>query len=74
MPMRRRDLTVSSSPSAAAPSAPGAPGGAETTTMDARGGVPGGCGAPDVVQELPVFVVLRVPVVPVVSDVVFADI
>ena len=42
--------------------------------MDAEGGVPGEGNAPDVVPELPAFVVLRVPVVPVVSDVVFPDI
>ena len=71
MPMRQRDLTVSSSPSAAAPSAPGAPGGTGTSTMDAGGGVIGGGCAPDVVPELPTFIVLRVPVVPVVPDVVF---
>ena len=68
MPMRRMDLTVSSSPSAAAP------GGAGTSTIDAGGGVIGGGGAPDVVPELPAFVVLRVPVVDVVFDVVFPDI
>ena len=74
MPMRRRDLTVSYSPSAAAPSAPGAPGPGGISTMDG-GGVTGEDGAPDAVPELPPCVVLKVPVDPVVSDVVvFPDI
>ena len=67
MIMRRRGLKVSSLPSAAAPSAPGAPCGA-------GGGVPGGGDAPDVFSKLLAFVVLRVTVVPVVSEVVFPDI
>ena len=63
MPMRRRDLTVSSSPSAAAPSAPGAPCGGGMSTMDGGGGVPGGATPPEPL------VVLVVPVGHVVSDV-----
>ena len=67
MPMRLRDLTVSSSPSDAAPSAPGAPGGGGMSTMDG-GGVPGGGTAEPLACEL--LVVLVVPVGDVVSDVV----
>ena len=70
--MRRRDLTVSSSPSVAAPSAPGTPGGGGLSTMDG-GGVPGGGTPEPLASEL--LVVLVVPVGDVVSDgFVFPDI
>ena len=61
MPMRRRDLTVSSSPSAAAPSAPGAPGGGGMSTINGGNGVSGGA------TPTEPLVVLVVPV----GDVVF---
>ena len=67
MPMRRRDLTVSFSPSAADPSAPGALGGGGISTMDR--GVPGGGTPEPLASEL--LVVLVVPVGDVLSDVVF---
>ena len=67
-PLRRRDLTVSSSLSAAAPSAPGAPGGGGMSTMDGGGGVPVGATPPEPPAREPL-VVLVVPVGDVVSDV-----
>ena len=68
MPTQRRDLTVSSSPSAAAPSAPSAPGGGGMSTMD--GGVVFGGGTPEPLASK-LLVVLVAPVGDVVSDVVF---
>ena len=70
IPMRRRDFTVPSSPSTAAPSKRGAPGGAGINTMD--GGVPGK-GTPELLASK-LLVVLEIPVGDVVSDVFFSDI
>ena len=72
MPMRRRDLTVSSSQSAAAPSAPGAPGGGGMSIMDAEGGVPCGATLEPLAYEL--LVMLLVPVCDVSDVVVFPNI
>ena len=70
MPMRRRDLTVSSSPSAAAPSAPGAPGAGGVTTIDGGAVLDVGTVEPSASELVAVLVILVVDVdVPDIYDV-----